>query len=213
MASGSTVSVASLACLLTDALVRFESIQLGQMNGRDLEMGLLTLDHTRLRLSRWGKAVGLSDSPLDYSIWDNAGRTETVAMRLTFIIAIIDRTKEQTGVEMNYAMEKGTRSDDVNVMILSASTMSLHEGMERLSLSRTPGLSGQARRTDSKPKWFINTMTTLKALLDEVANEIDQVVDLFPALQTQQHTLVAEELALLGNEDTLRMLEVAFRWW
>ena len=56
-----TVGVVGLVGLFKDDVDCFEYIQLGRNFGRDFQTSFLKFGIARLRLSRWGQALGLSD--------------------------------------------------------------------------------------------------------------------------------------------------------
>ncbi len=58
--AGLTVGILGLAGLFNNAVNCFEYVHLGRNFGSNFQTSLLKLDNARLRLSRWGKAVGLS---------------------------------------------------------------------------------------------------------------------------------------------------------
>ena len=59
-AASFAVGLIALAGLFNNAVDCFEYVQLGRRFGADFQTSLLKLDNARLRLSRWGQAVGLS---------------------------------------------------------------------------------------------------------------------------------------------------------
>src|SRR5262245_30476426 len=59
-AGGLAVGIISLATTFDSVIDCFEYIYFGRTFGADFEDCLLKLDNARLRLSRWGEAVGLS---------------------------------------------------------------------------------------------------------------------------------------------------------
>ncbi|KAJ5250504.1 hypothetical protein N7489_000914 [Penicillium chrysogenum] len=59
-AAGFAIGVVSLATTFDNFIGCFEYIHLGKAFGADFQDCLLRLDNARLRLSRWGEAVGLS---------------------------------------------------------------------------------------------------------------------------------------------------------
>ena len=61
-AAGLTVGVVALAGLFSNAIQCFEFIQLGRSFGKNFQISQLKLDNARLRLSRWGSSLGLSDN-------------------------------------------------------------------------------------------------------------------------------------------------------
>ncbi|KAF2735602.1 hypothetical protein EJ04DRAFT_511698, partial [Polyplosphaeria fusca] len=65
-AGGFAIGLVALAGLFNNAVDCFEYVQLGRSFGTDYQTSLLKLDNTRLRLSRWGQAVGLSGN-LEYA--------------------------------------------------------------------------------------------------------------------------------------------------
>ena len=58
--TGLAVGVLAIAGLFNNAIDCFEYVQIGRNFGQGYQTGLLKLDGARLRLSRWGQAVGLS---------------------------------------------------------------------------------------------------------------------------------------------------------
>ena len=57
---GLTVGIVGLVSVFNNAVDCFEYVQLGRSFGTNFQTSLLKLDNARLRLSRWGQAVGLS---------------------------------------------------------------------------------------------------------------------------------------------------------
>ena len=60
---GLGIGIAGLAGAFTACLDCFEYIQLGRQVGQDYGKCLLKLDTAKLRISRWGVAVGLGAEP------------------------------------------------------------------------------------------------------------------------------------------------------
>lgn len=58
--TGLAVGIIALAGLFNNAVDCFEYVQLGRSFGTNFQTSLFKLDNARLRLSRWGQAVGLS---------------------------------------------------------------------------------------------------------------------------------------------------------
>jgi len=58
-AAGLAVGVTALAGLFSNAVECFEIVQLGRTFEKDFETAQIRLDICRLRVSRWGAALGL----------------------------------------------------------------------------------------------------------------------------------------------------------
>ena len=63
--AGLVVGVVALAGLFNTTVECFEFVQLGRNFGKDFQTSQLKLDNARLRLSRWGKSLGLVEDVRD----------------------------------------------------------------------------------------------------------------------------------------------------
>ena len=63
--AGLAVGILAIAGLFNNAVDCFEYVQIGRNFGQSYQTGLLKLDTARLRLSRWGQAIGISSEIKD----------------------------------------------------------------------------------------------------------------------------------------------------
>ena len=187
--TGLAVGTVALAGLFNNAVDCFEYIQLGRGFSKSFETNLLMLDCARLRLSRWGQSIGLTDELTDLSSSQRLSlkeqdihRAEALLGHLLELFADAERISDKTDQQMH---DVSTDSDPI--------TASLHYKMRDLSIKR------QNRTTlRKKARWALYEEKRFRKLITDITNLTTELVGLFPDAQPLQQRLCAVEVAELG---------------
>lgn len=196
-----------IAGLFNNAVDCFEYIQLGRNFGQGYQTGLLKLDSARLRLSRWGQTVGLSDRLKDTqslpSMLKSAHDIEKAEQILGHILELFaeaegvsDKFKTRGGRSKQQLLVHDTQAD------LEPAALTLHNKMRDLAIKRQnqTGLR-------QKAKWALYEEKHFKRLIEDITSLVDSLVELFPAAQAPQEKLCTAEVAEMSAEGNLPMLE------
>ncbi|PWI64017.1 hypothetical protein PCL_00451 [Purpureocillium lilacinum] len=189
-AVGLAAGLISLAGLFNTAIDDFEFIQFGRNFGADFQVNILRLSNAQLRLSRWGKSIGLSDVD-----------SETRSLRGTLISedAIEPAQKLLGGIltELQRAKDKsaeysrGKKSDD--------NTLKTYHPEDDL------GQNGLSKM--KKAKWALYDRGHFKEMLEAVTQLTSELVELFPGAIDKQEQLRDGEMAAFTGP--LRQLQAA----
>ncbi|KAF2807494.1 uncharacterized protein BDZ99DRAFT_465355 [Mytilinidion resinicola] len=205
--AGLAVSVLALATLFNTTVECFEFIQLGRNFGKDFQTSQLKLDNARLRLSRWGASLGLGDNPQDIQSLDerfgSRQNTDQAKALLGQILALFD---EAEGVSQKYKTR--TKAGDSSLAVFDPQTdleptnADLHRKMRQLSIDRQ-------NRTSlvGKAKWALYEEKRFRRLLEDVIELVGNLVELFPASQALQQRLCQKEVAAIGTNGGISMLQ------
>lgn len=139
--AGLAVGFLTIAGLFNNAVDCFEYVQIGRNFGQDYQIGLLKLDSARLRLSRWGQAVGLSDElketqslPLVLNSAHDVEKAEQILGQILELFA------DAEGVSAKLKI-RGRRSEQELFVYdtqadLEPAALTLHNKMRDLSIKR-----------------------------------------------------------------------------
>ncbi|KAK3942580.1 prion-inhibition and propagation-domain-containing protein [Diplogelasinospora grovesii] len=198
---GFVVGVVGLASLFNNVIDCFEYIHIGKSLGSNLQVHLLRLDNARLRLSRWGDALGLSGGAIDdttalpSNVWSEADKRKAEDN----LGQILEQFNKAWKISAQYKIRKESDGDEGS---LDLATLSLHEKMRELSKKR------QNRATLAKKmKFALYDEKHLRTLVDDITNLTNELVDLFPAQKPKQSELAAREVAEFT--EPLRVLSTA----
>ena len=206
-AGGLAVGIVTLANLFNNAVDCFEYVQLGRNFGTNFQTSLLKLENARLRLSRWGQAVGLSGDPQNapslQAVAIAAGDTPKAERLLGQILKLF---VDAEGVSTNY--KSRTRADDPSLTVLDVRSnmdplsQSLYEKMRDLSTKRQ-------NRTPlrQKVKWALYEEKHFKRLIDDIVDLVNNLVREFPAVQQEQQKLCKLEVSNIGTDESLSILK------
>ncbi|KAK2669758.1 HeLo domain superfamily [Fusarium oxysporum f. sp. vasinfectum] len=183
---GLVVGVIGLASLFNNVLDCFNYVHIGKSFGSRFQTSLLKLDNARLRLSRWGDAVGLSGNvddatSLPSTIASEADRRQAEKM-LGQILKLFEDARK-----ISDEFKGGRDPDEQSLLVhneqtdLDPMTASLHQKMVQLSSKR------QNRTTlTKKAKFVLYEEKHLKELIDNITSLTKELVELFPATEKQQ---------------------------
>lgn len=201
-----SVGLIGLAGLFNNAVDCFEYVQLGRNFGINFQTSLLKLDSARLRLSRWGQAVGLSGEITNpQSLHSTALPAEDIPKAERLLEQILALFIDAERVSVKYKSSAST--DDSSLMVLDVQAdmdpvhRSLHEKMRGMSIKRQ---NGTALR--QKMKWALYEEKIFKRLIEDVTGLVNDLVGIFPATQQVQRELCEVEALEIGKSKGLPIL-------
>ncbi|EOA91947.1 uncharacterized protein SETTUDRAFT_162498 [Exserohilum turcica Et28A] len=208
--AGLAVGILGLAGVFSNAVDCFEYVQLGRNFSTNFQTSLLKLDNARLRLSRWGEALGVNG---------NYGAIQTL-QQTTFPEEDVKRADELLGQilhlfdEAQKASEQYKRknkSDGSSLAVLDVQAemdsagQSLHEKMRSLCIKRQKKTS-----LKQKAKWVLYEEKYLNRLVEDIVSLVDDLTELFPTVQQEQQKLCEAEVSELakseGSNESLELL-------
>jgi hypothetical protein len=204
---GLTVGVIALAGLFNNAVDSFEYIQLGRNFGKDFQTSLLKLDNARLRLSRWGQSIGLSGDLRDVqSLQQRLGSTNDIGKAEEILGHILELFADAEGVSTK--LKERVKPGDPNLLVyntktdLEPGTAFLHDKMRELSIKRQnqTGLRYKA-------KWALYGEKSLRRLIEDVTDLVNDLIELFPAAHASQRELCEIEVSEMGTNENLPLLK------
>ncbi|KAG9200845.1 hypothetical protein G6514_006553 [Epicoccum nigrum] len=202
--AGLVVGVVALAGLFNTTVECFEFVQLGRNFGKDFQTSQLKLDSARLRLSRWGKCLSLSDDVRDEASLQGRFGSETNVRHAEALLGqIVELFAESEGVSNKYK----SRADDSLAVYnpqtdLEPAMAKLHDQMRQLAIER------QVRSgVRQKAKWALYQEKSFRRLIEDINELVDDLVGLFPAVQQNQRELCDTEVSAIGGGEGLLILK------
>jgi hypothetical protein len=206
-AAGLVVGVVALAGLFNNTVECFEFVQLGRTFGTDFQTNQLKLDNARLRLSRWGKALGLNEHVRDTaSLQGRFGSEANVKHAEALLGQIIELFAEAEGVSNRYKSRTQPQDDSLAVYNpqtdLEPAMAKLHDKMRQLAIER------QSRSgVRQKAKWALYQEKQFRRLIEDITELVDSLVELFPATQQSQRELCDREVSAIGEGEGMSVLK------
>ncbi|KAF2844206.1 small s protein [Plenodomus tracheiphilus IPT5] len=205
-AAGLVVGVVALAGLLNNTVECFEFVQLGRAFGKNFQTSQLKLDNARLRLSRWGKSLGLDDHVRDTaSLQGRFGSAANVKHAEDLLGQIVQLFAEAEGVSNKY--KSRTEPQDGSLVVYDPQTdldpamARLHEKMRQLAIERQ-NRSGVRQ----KAKWALYQEKQFRRLIEDITELVSDLDDLFPATQQPQRELCDIEVSTIGEGEGMSAL-------
>ena len=208
--AGLTIGVVALASLFNNAVECFEFVQLGRKFGKNFQTSQLKLDNARLRLSRWGKSLGLDDNiEHTVSLEERFGSDPTVKQAEALLGQILELFAEAEGVSNKY--KSRTTAEDSSLVTCNPQTdldpamAELHHKMRQLAIERQNRSSVR-----QKAKWALYEEKQFRRLIEDITELVNSLVELFPTSQQSQRSLCEIEVSTInGNEGTPVLREIA----
>ena len=204
---GFTLGVAGLAGAFTACIDCFEYIQLGRQFGRDYGKCLLRLDAAKVRMSRWGVAMGLGPEP--YLKRQASASDEEMRLAQSLLDQIMESFKDAERVSerfMKHSMMQKSRTDDLLVYDadsnLDPSYQRLHLTMRELAGQRQKGTSMR-----KKAVWALYEKKRFDTMIEDVTGFVSELVDLFPTAQEDQRALCKTEVSAIHKTEDLALLK------
>jgi hypothetical protein len=179
--AGLAVGVIALAGLFNNAVDCFDYLQIGRSLGRDYHTGLLKLDVAKLRLTRWGQAVGLGptlDNATSLQSTTLSVESISVAERvLGQVLALFENAQAPKIFQQNASTWESLDSADGS----DAALTSLHRKMRGLAIRR----QGKAGLRE-KAKWALHGGKQFSRLIEDIRDLVTELEGLLPAADVQR---------------------------
>jgi hypothetical protein len=205
--AGLAVGVIALAGMFNNAVDCFEFVQLGRNISKDFQTDLLKLDNARLRLSRWGKAAGLSGQIANaQSLISTMLSTEDIPKAENLLGQVLEMFEDAERVSRKFKSQAATGDSSLLIVDVQADVdpdhRTLHEKMRDLSILRknkTP--------LRQKVKWALYEKKYFEQLIADIIELVDSLVETFPAVRQAQQDLCKEEVGEIGSNEILTVLD------
>ncbi|RAH55365.1 hypothetical protein BO85DRAFT_522214 [Aspergillus piperis CBS 112811] len=189
--------------LLNQAVGFFGSLQIGDSFGKEFQTSLLKVDVIKLRLTRWGKSVGLANL-------DDMGSASGIKLApedipkvqdlLNEILELIADADKLSGRFKKKNPTALTMDPDTH---LDGTSASLHQQMDLLA-------KGRQGNSVSNPDdaLVIYQMKDFSRLIEDTNGLVDNLIELFPAVKDEQRKICEDEVSQLKKvEDGLPLLK------
>jgi Prion-inhibition and propagation len=202
-----TVGVAGLVGTFTACVDCFEYIRVGRSLGADHQTAIVKLDLARLRLTRWGRSVGIvqGDQDIDEAVAVTQLRSkldapekdfETVTNTLGQLFNLFKRSAE-TSNPLSSRIQWG---DETENSTLNADIAFLHKRMRDLAIQR------QKKSTVlQKTAWALYKKKDFTNLVDQITELTSALVEVAP-VKAQQQELCRAEVEEISNDRSLVVL-------
>ncbi|KAH7357338.1 prion-inhibition and propagation-domain-containing protein [Pyrenochaeta sp. MPI-SDFR-AT-0127] len=200
MEAGSlAIGIVALAGLFNNALDCFEYVQLGRGFSTNFQTSLLKLDNARLRLSRWGESVGLTgELENTQSQQVVAVATEDTPKAEEVLGQILELFANAEGISMKYKIRADENDSHLSVLDpntnMDTSGQTLHKKMRDLAIRRQ-----NKTFLRQKVKWALYEEKHFKRLIEDITDLVNDLVQLFPAVQQEQRRLCGVEVSEIGT--------------
>jgi hypothetical protein len=210
-AGGLAVGIVALAGLFNNAIDCFEYVRLGRSFGTNFQTSLLKLDNARLRLSRWGQAVGLSGDLEDPSSLQGAAvQKEDISRAERVLGQIMDLFADAERISAKY--QRSVQPDDTSLAILDVKSdidamgQSLHDKMRELCIKRQNGT-----KLRQKVRWALYEEKHFRRLIDDITDLISALPEVFPTVKQEQLKLCEIEVSEIGTEGLAVLIDIVRR--
>lgn len=203
-AAGLAVGALSLAGLFNNAVQCFEFVQLGRSFGRDFETSQLKLECARLRLSRWGAALGLGEDLQDETLLEKRFGSQTTEAKhlLGQALAVFEEAKDISKRYVKQSKFSGAQLAVCNAQKeMDPPAADLCNMMRQIS-KRRQNRTGMLKKTE----WALYQEKHFRRLIEDIKDLIDDLIGLFPAKQEDQRRLCRAEVSTMGESAALPLL-------
>lgn len=196
----------SVVGAFNNAIQCFEYVYLAKNFDQDSKNSQLKLDIAKLKLSRWGHSVGLNDvdettiSALPLDIASSPEECEKAKQLLDNISTLFEKAESKSGGPSPKATT--TTANDPPSAELDPSATSLHKRLSKLSLQNFTRI-----RVIKRTRWALFTERHARKLVEDITEQINGLVELFPAAQPVQKRLCQEEGRALAADKNVSLLE------
>ncbi|KAI2618056.1 prion-inhibition and propagation-domain-containing protein [Hypomontagnella submonticulosa] len=202
------VGITGLAGLFNNALDWFEYVQLGKAFSTDFQTSLLRLDNARLRLSRWGEAMGLSGAIDNIAALDmvKTERERKIAEdSLGQVLNLFEKALNiskgyQSGSQLSRRQHGLFNQDNLcSEKDLDSTAALLHERTRTIIQRRQNKIP-----LSKKIRFALYDRSQLEELVNKVIALTDDLLNNFPAARAAQGQLCVAEVTIFNEH--LRVL-------
>jgi Prion-inhibition and propagation len=203
---GFTVGVAGLVGTFTACVDCLDYIRIGRSLGADHQTAILKLDLARLRLTRWGRSVGIvqGDQDIDEAVAvtqlkSNLGAPEkdfeTVTNTLGKLFTLFKSAETSNRLSSRIEWE-----DETDNSTLDADIAFLHKRMRNLAIQRQ-----KESTVLQKTAWALYRKKDFINLVDQITELTSALVEVAP-VKAQQQELCRVEVEEISNDRSLVVL-------
>ncbi|KAL8715721.1 MAG: hypothetical protein Q9220_000388 [cf. Caloplaca sp. 1 TL-2023] len=182
---------------LDGAIQCFDFVHLGRNFDRDSQSVILKLDIAKLKLSRWGCSVGfdaIDSGALKLRIAATSEELSQANKLLEHIQYLFHQANQVSAdLEHGHTIDAINTGDDIQ---------SLHKHLDKLCLKNF-----HPKKMLQKAKWATYSEKHVRRLFEDVTEQVDCLIDLFPAAQPAQKQLCVEEGKDLASNEHMGLLE------
>ena len=201
-AFGIVAGAVGIAAAFTACVDCFEYVQFGRHFERDYQTNLLTLNCSRIRLTRWGQAVDILNDPKMGRPDATPEQIQTVKNTLYQILVLF---ADSAKISQQYKLS-GTTSEDLSVLSsdnMDSTFVALNNSMRELAIKR------QKRSNILKiTQWALYRKSEFKSLIEGIFLLMNNIEKIFPAPQAQV-TLVKQKAIELHDREALELVQNA----
>lgn len=172
---------------------------MGANFGQSFQTSLLKLDVVRLRLTRWGKSVGLAKvddgvKPLQITNLPTEDREQVQDL----LAQILELFEEAEGASKRLRRRNPTVPVLDPAEELDSVSASLHQKMEDLAKKR----QGKSELEQDQLTIMYEEKNFIR-LIEDISELVSGLVDLFPGIQEEQRKLCEEEVSGLNTSEAV----------
>ena len=204
--AGLAVGLVALVGLFNNAVDCFSYVQAGRNLGKSYVTCQIKLSNAQLRFTRWGEAVGLPsdiqhEAQLDRDTiarnFDEANirKAKTRVSHIIQLFADAERVSQKHAPHESIS-DQSPHSEDVR------KSLELAEQVRNIALKRK-----NKNKFLQKVSWALYQAEAFKELLSDVADEVRNLEELFPALETTRQQLAEKEVDDLSTSTQLLLLK------
>ncbi|KAL9036035.1 MAG: hypothetical protein Q9214_006313 [Letrouitia sp. 1 TL-2023] len=203
---GLGIGIAGLAGALTACIDCFEYIQLGRQFGQDYGKFLLKLDVAKLRISRWGVAMGLGSEPqLRPQI---SASDENIRLAQSLLEQIQESFEDAERISERFMKHNSIQDANSNEMLVCNADFDMDSDYQRLHLTMRQLAFKRQKETSIRKKaaWALYEKRRVERMIDDVNGFINNLVDLFPTAQDDQRACCRIEVFTINKSQDLSLL-------
>ncbi|CAK1364222.1 hypothetical protein CB0940_03844 [Cercospora beticola] len=203
----------ALAGLFNDAIECFQYYSIGRDFKDSLATEQIKLHNAELRLSRWGKSIGISGDIRDSSSVRTPGLLPSFnvqnlragADKLEHIIALLKKANVKSA---KYSAGQAGRPSGIedNPSAVSGTATKLLTDMRHISIDR------MTRQLRTKTKWALGGREQVQQLVSSITEQVKDLEDLYASPSSPRDVLADEEVnGISPQRETIALLSESAR--
>jgi hypothetical protein len=212
-AAGLVLSAVALAGLFNNAVECFEYVKLGQAFEMDFTTIQMNLAIAQIRLSRWGKALGLDQVESDKQQLpvnrSSAEERRNAGLVLKHLIRLFQEAKERSKPYQQQVSTAATAPDGTAFATIDNTEASISKKMKKLPLGRLNKPLLALTKTKNRTKWALYGKEAITKLADDITRLVSQLEVAFPPPEEVRRQLaVCEVEEVVEGESTESIIQL-----
>ena len=174
---GFAIGVAGLTGAFTACVDCFEYIQLGRQFGQDYGKCLLKLDTAKVRISRWGAAMGLGPEPyLKHKI---SASDEEIRLAQRLLEQILDSFKDAERISERFKKHTSTQNAGSNELSVYHADSDLSSDFQRLHFTMRELASQRQKKASVRTKaaWALYEKKRFDRMIGDVTGFTSELIE------------------------------------